>query len=308
LGLATTPAHANQAQSRTNQFNTSSVENKAVAISLKFNSTSRAYSAIATTTINHLGLNTSGDVAAAQLRFYHEFLRPVGKNEEGFMGPTHTVLPASANTSLPRTFVDSFGPCQLVNMFGLPLDARATFIANQVIQVNTTVRVELIDVVSVVVDAAKGVLVPSARTQYFATDLPHDVSELIVVINSSDHHTNVSSVFASVTIGCGHDAQVVVLDHKTANDSSAVVVVPVKKGGRTFMALQMVEGVPLPKKPSFLLSFETKGSKHDDDDFWQPWVIGVIVGGGIGLAGFVLVVIGVVVWTVRSKRHYHRIN
>jgi hypothetical protein len=96
---------------------------------------------------------------------------------------------------------------------------------------------------------------------------------------------------------------VVEFDHKTANDSSAVVTVPFEKGGRTFVALQMVEGVPLPKEPSFLLSFETRGSKHDDD-FWQPWVIGVIVGGGIGLAGFMLVVIGVIVWKVRSKRHY----
>jgi hypothetical protein len=98
-----------------------------VAISLKFNSTSHAYSAIATTTINHLGLNTSSDVAAAQLSFYHSFLRPVGEKKEGFMGPTHTVLPAPANTSLPLTFVDSFGPCQLENMFGLPLEALAAF-------------------------------------------------------------------------------------------------------------------------------------------------------------------------------------
>jgi hypothetical protein len=230
----------------------------------------------------------------------------VGNNEEGFAGPTHTVLPAPANTSLPRTFVDSFGPCELEDMFDVPIDARAAFSANQVIEVNATVRVDLTDVVSVV--AKEAVPVPSTRTQYFSIDLPNNVSEVVILINSSDHHLprSVGSVFDLLTIGCGADARMVNLDK--ANASSTLAVVPFKKGGRVFITLQMAEGVPLPKEPSFSFSFETK-DKHDvddDSDFWKPWVIGVIVGGGVAV--FILVVIGVVVWKVRSRRDYQLVN
>ncbi|ELR11851.1 uncharacterized protein ACA1_273220 [Acanthamoeba castellanii str. Neff] len=304
LGLAC-PSRANETRSWTGQFKTTAAEHLAVAISLKFNSTSPAYSVISTTTINHLRVNNSDP---AQLRFDHSLTHPVGNNEEGFVGPTHTVLPAPANTSLPRTFVDYFGPCELVDMFGVPLDARAAFSANQVIEVNATVRVDLTDVVSVV--AKEAVPVPSTRTQYFSIDLPNNVSEVVILINSSDHHTNrsVGSVFDLLTIGCGADAQMVNLDK--ANASSTLAVVPFEKGGRVFITLQMAGGVPLPKEPSFSFSFETK-DKHDaddDSDFWKPWVIGVIVGSGVGIAVFVFVVIGVVVWMVRSRRDYQLVN
>jgi hypothetical protein len=129
----------------------------AVAVSFKFNSTSPAYSVVSTTTINHLSGNSS-DLLPAQLRFDHSLARIVGNTEEGFVGPTHTVLPApSTNATLPRTFVDSFGPCQLERdkLFGVALDARAAFTANQVIEVNATVRVELTDIVSVVAREAR---------------------------------------------------------------------------------------------------------------------------------------------------------
>jgi hypothetical protein len=151
--------------------------------------------------------------------------------------------------------------------------------------------------------------IPSTRTEYFSIDVPDYVSEVVILISAHHDHNNqsIGSVFDSLTFGCTADAQVVHFDK--ANASSTLVVVPIEKGGRVIITLKMAEGVPLPKEPSFSFSFETKEEHGDkDDSVWKPWVIGVIIGGGVAVAVIVLVVIGVVVWKVRSRHSYQLVN